>query len=106
MIGACNNVKHRLTTNRQDGFDTMHSNMKKYKSFTHWSVVFTCATVLWLIFEQNRKMLTGEATGVVFWPILGAMCIMVHYERKIRSLAHSNPPEITVGGRDEEIHSS
>jgi hypothetical protein len=70
--------------------------MNKIKSFTNWSLVFLCTTVLWLVFEQSKKMLTGDGTQAVSWPILGAMCIMVYYERKIRFLMKGSVPNGAV----------
>jgi D-alanyl-lipoteichoic acid acyltransferase DltB (MBOAT superfamily) len=79
--------------------------MKKLKSFTGWSIVFLLATVSWLIFEQNTKLLNSETAAISF-PIVVAVSIMAHYERRIRSLGHSNPPEIMVAGKGEKTHPS
>ncbi|MBU6409569.1 MAG: hypothetical protein KGR98_04185 [Verrucomicrobia bacterium] len=76
--------------------------MKKLKSFTGWSVVFLAGTVLWVIFEQNRNLLNGEGTAAMSLPIIIAVSIMAYYERRIRSLSHSNAPEIMIAGKDEK----
>jgi len=63
--------------------------MKIIKSFTNWSIIFLVATVFWLIFEQNKK---ADGYGAAMIPLIIAVAIMAHYERRIRLLAKS--PEI------------
>jgi len=66
--------------------------MKKIKSFTNWSLIFLFATVLWLIFEQNKKT---DGYGAAMLPLIIAVGIMAHYERRIRFIARGLPPEIS-----------
>jgi hypothetical protein len=67
--------------------------MKKIKSYTGWSAVFLLATVAWLIFEQNAKLFNSETAAISF-PIIGAVFIMTHYERRIQFLIQNNPSNI------------
>ena len=64
--------------------------MKKIKSFSNWSLAFLFATVLWLIFAQNKK---ADGYGATLVPLIIAVGIMAHYERRIRSMGKSSPPE-------------
>jgi hypothetical protein len=74
--------------------------MKKITSFTGWSVVFLFGTVAWIIFEQQRGLLPGKGTAAMSFPIIIAVSIMAHYERRIRSLSRNNPPGTTAGEKD------
>jgi hypothetical protein len=66
--------------------------MKKIRSFTNWSFVFLLATTLWFIFEQNKKT---DGYGAAMFPIVLAVFIMAYYEKRIRLLVKSSPPEKT-----------
>jgi hypothetical protein len=64
--------------------------MKKIGSFTYWSLLFLVATVSWLIIEQNKK---ADGYGATMIPLIIAISIMAHYERRIRLLAKGSPPK-------------
>jgi hypothetical protein len=64
--------------------------MKKIKAFTNWSFVFLGITLAWLIFQQNKK---ADGYGANMLPIIIAVAIMAHYERRIRFQLKDSPPK-------------
>jgi hypothetical protein len=63
--------------------------MEKIKTYTGWSAVFLLTTVFWFVFEQNQK---AEGYMAASFPIIIAIVIMAHYERRIRLLVKNSPP--------------
>jgi len=63
--------------------------MKKFKTYSGWSAVFLLVTVFWFVFEQNRK---ADGYMAASFPMIIAIAIMAHYERRLRSLVKNSPP--------------
>jgi uncharacterized membrane protein YqjE len=69
--------------------------VNKISRFSMWSLVYLCIIVLWLVFEQYRGILSGDGMRVFFWPVLAAVFIMTHYERRLRKRKY---PEVAKSG--------
>lgn len=64
--------------------ESVHDCYEKIRLFTNWSSVFLVAAISWLTIAQNKQ---ADGYAAVSYPIIIAIGVMVHYERRIRLLA-------------------